>query len=286
MTDAPNNSLPPTRLHSEFIATVPNKIRARWAARDLALRALSLTRRVDRGGGWIRFPYYHHVFDDERTGFARQLDYFARFGEFISLSDAVKLLESDDPIDGCYFCITFDDGFSSCLSGATPILAERDIPALFYLVTGVMGRSLAPDDAIARDVFAFAGRGTTLDFLSWDDCRDMARAGMSFGSHTASHARLATLGPEAVERELRESKKSIENELDQACEHFCAPYGISGHDFDPIRDTPLASAAGYRSFATGTRGAMRQGGDPMSLKRDHIVANWGNHQLHYFLSMP
>ncbi len=286
MTGAPKSGLPPTRLHSEFIATVPNKIRARWAARDLALRALSLTRRIDRGNGWIRFPYYHHVFDDERAGFARQLDYFARFGEFISLSDAVKLLESGDPIDGCYFCITFDDGFSSCLSGATPILAERNIPALFYLVTGLMGQSLTPDEKIARDVFAFAGRGTTLDFLSWDDCRDMARAGMNFGSHTASHARLTALSPEAADQELRGSKRAIENELDQDCDHFCAPYGISGQDFDPARDATLASDAGYRSFATGTRGAMRQGDDALSLKRDHIVANWGNHQLRYFLSMP
>jgi len=278
--------LPPTRLHSEFIATVPNKIRARWAARDLALRALSLTRRIDRGGGWIRCPYYHHVFDDEQAGFARQLDYFARFGEFISLSDAVQLLESGDPINGCYFCITFDDGFRSCLSGATPILAERDIPALFYLVTGLMGQSLSPDDAIARDGFAFAGRGTTLDFLSWNDCRDMERAGMSFGSHTASHARLAALTPEAADHELRESKQTVETEIGQACEHFCAPYGVAGNDYDPARDAPLARAAGYRSFATGARGAMRAGDDPLSLKRDHIVANWGNHQLRYFLSMP
>ncbi len=286
MTDQPANGLSPTRLHSEFIATKPFKIRARWAARDLALRALSLTRRVDCDGGWIRFPYYHHVFDDERGGFERQLDYFSQFGEFISLSDAVTILESGDPIDGCYFCITFDDGFSSCLSGATPILSKRNIPALFYLVTDLMGRSLTPDDAIARDVFAFAGKDTTLDFLSWDDCRDMARAGMSFGSHTKSHARLADLKPETSETELRDSKQAIERELGQVCDHFCAPYGIPDSDFDPARDGASARAAGYRSFATGTRGAMRRGADPLSLTRDQMVANWGNHQLRYFLSQP
>lgn len=278
--------LRPTRLHSEFTATVGGKIRARWALRDLALRALALTRRADHKSGWIRFPFYHHVFEDERAGFARQLDYFSRFGEFVSLSDAVALLESGERIDGCYLCLSFDDGFDSCLSGATPILAERDIPATFYLITGLMGRSLAPDDAIARDVFAFAGSGTTLDFLTWDDCRKMARAGMSFGSHTASHARLSDLDPATAETELRQSKLAIEKELEQACEHFCAPYGIPNLDFDPARDTALARAAGYRSFATGTRGAMRQGADPLCLKRDHILANWGNHQLRYFLSMP
>lgn len=275
----------PTRLHSEFIATVPGQIRARWALRDLALRALALTRRVD-AGDWIRFPFYHHVFDDERADFARQLDYFSGFGEFISLSDAVALLDSGERIDGRYFCLTFDDGFKSCLSGATPILAERGISATFYLVTGLMGRSLAPEDSIARDVFAFAGKGTTLDFLTWDDCREMERAGMRFGSHTTSHARLSALDPDTVETELRDSKQAIESELGRDCDHFCAPYGIAGHDFDPARDGALARAAGYRSFATGTRGPMRRGADPLALKRDHIVANWGNHQLRYFMSLP
>ena len=47
-----------------------------------------------------------------------------------------------------------------------------------------MGRSLPPDDPAAREVFGFRGRGTTLDFLSWDECREMANAGMTFGAHT------------------------------------------------------------------------------------------------------
>jgi peptidoglycan/xylan/chitin deacetylase (PgdA/CDA1 family) len=286
MADAPSRKLPPTRLYSEFVAAVPTGLRTRWAARDFALRALSLSRRVDRENDWIRFPYYHHVFDDERAGFARQLDYYARFGEFVSLSDAVALLESGAAIDGRYFCITFDDGFKSCVTGAAPILAERGVPATFYLVTGLMGRSLTPDDEIARDVFAFAGKATTLDFLTWDDCRGMTRAGMSFGSHTTTHARLAALAPAAAADELRFSRQEIESELGRDCTDFCAPYGIPETDFDRARDGELARDAGYRSFATGTRGPTRRGADPFLLNRDHVLANWGNHQLRYFMSLP
>jgi hypothetical protein len=51
-----------------------------------------------------------------------------------------------------------------------------------------------------------------------------------------------------------------------------------------MRDPSLAREAGYASFASGVRGGMAAGGDPFLLKRDHLLANWGEHQLRYFLS--
>jgi hypothetical protein len=50
--------------------------RLRDAARTTAIAALSTSRDPKRTSGWIRFPYYHHVFDDERQGFARHLRSF------------------------------------------------------------------------------------------------------------------------------------------------------------------------------------------------------------------
>ena len=91
MTSSPS----PTRTYAEFTARQPARIRARSVARDLALRGLSLGRRIG-GRGWIRFPYYHHVFDDERRGFARQLDYLRQFGDFVAIDDAAAMLASDD----------------------------------------------------------------------------------------------------------------------------------------------------------------------------------------------
>ncbi|MBT7356342.1 MAG: hypothetical protein HN809_08080, partial [Rhodospirillaceae bacterium] len=96
---------PPTR-YSDFVAHHAPRQRLRERLRNSAVLALSIGRSISRTGGWVRFPYYHHVFDDERAGFARQLDYLSRFGEFISISDAVALLESGETIDGRYFCIT------------------------------------------------------------------------------------------------------------------------------------------------------------------------------------
>ena len=276
----------PTATYAEFTALDPWHASLRALARDVALRALAVGRRIDDTSDWIRFPYYHHVFDDERTAFARQLDYLAGFGEFISIDDAVALLESGGAIDGRYFCISFDDGLKSCLTGALPILAERGIAAAFYVVTAMIGATLAPDDAAARRDFGFRGRRTSLEFLTWDDCRTMARKGMIIGSHCRAHVRLADLGAGTAMAELSESKAAIEREVGAECGHFCPPYGIPEKDFFLERDGTLARETGYRSLATGWRGAMRQGDDPFRLRRDHLIAGWGKHQLRYFLSLP
>src|SRR5262249_2090761 len=46
-------------------------------------------------------------------------------------------------------------------------------------------------------------------FMSWEALREMARAGMTIGSHTATHAVLASLPEAAQRRELDASRRRI-----------------------------------------------------------------------------
>jgi peptidoglycan/xylan/chitin deacetylase (PgdA/CDA1 family) len=120
--------------------------------------------------------------------------------------------------------------------------------------------------------------------MSWDDCRTLVAGGMTIGSHTRHHARLAELSPAAAKAEMSDSKDDIERALGITCRHFCAPYGLPGRDFNIDRDGRLAREMGFSSLATGLRGPNRPGGDPFSLRRDHVLANWGLYQLRYFLA--
>ena len=273
----------PTRTYREFTALKPFAARARDIVRAAALRLLSLRSNLGTVGNELRFPFYHHVFVDERIGFTAQIDLLRNQGEFISMDDALGLLGGGTPLDGRYFCLSFDDGLKSCFSDAFPILAERQIPAIFYLVSDLVGQSLVANDPVARQVFGFKGASTTLDFLSWDECREMAANGMSFGSHTSTHIHLLSSDTETAHREMQDSKITIEQEVG-ACEHFCPPYGIPGVHYDPVRDPDLARSCGYRSFATGVRGGNPAGADPFSLRRDQLLANWGTYQIRYFLA--
>lgn len=276
------NIPPPIRLYRDFVRNRAPGERLRTIARDAAVWALSFAAPGASGAEWIRFPFYHHVFDDERRGFARHLDFMAGQGDFVSIDQALAMLASGDSLSGRYFCITFDDGFKNNAANALPLLAERGVPAAFFLAAGYIGTDIVRD----RDkLLGFFEDGETLmEFMDWDDCRALAEAGMTVGSHTLTHAHLIDLDGDQVAAELQTSKEVIEENLGRPCLHFCCPWGRPGLDFLPDRDPGIAAAQGYRSFLTTARGASAPGADPMAIRRDHLLANWSPRQLRYFFA--
>ena len=274
----------PTDSYHEWLGPTSTSQKIRAMFRNLTIGALSVGKDIKNTANWIRFPYYHHVFSDEMRGFEHQIRYLKNFGEFIGLNDATNLLNTGKEIKGRYFCLTFDDGLSCCYKYALPIISDLEIPATFYVVTNMVGKSFEPASLVARGVFGFKGQNTSVEFLTWDQCRASVQVGVTIGSHTKSHRKLSDLTLNEVRTELIESKLEIETHTGIVCEHFCAPYGFPGKDFDLKRDGQLARESGYRSFATGCRGVNKIGDSSFALKRDHLLANWGIPQLRYFFS--
>lgn len=272
----------PVKTYRDFIAGQSLLDRARGVARKAAILALSAGRSPDDNEGWIRFPFYHHIFDDERPGFARQLDFMASHGDFIGLDDAVNMLESGASISGRYFCVSFDDGFKNWITNAVPILLDHGVPAAFFVAAGYIGTSVERDRE--KLLGFYDSRDLLMEFLSWDDCREMADAGMTIGSHTMNHVHLTDLDDDGVEAELADSKQLIEAELGRACVHFCCPFGRANIDYRPDHHPAIALRIGYRTFLATTRGAVRQGASLMGIPRDHLLAGWENYQLRYFFS--
>lgn len=256
--------------------------RARAVARNAAVFALSIGKAIDQSHGWIRFPYYHHVFDDERDGFARQLRYLRNFGEFVGIDQAVDWWQNDERIDGRYFCVTFDDGIRNQFTNAVPILVEQDIPACFFIPSGFVGQNTVDTPALAR-CLSRAPVGP-VEFVTWDDCRTLRVAGMTIGSHTGGHRRLADLCEEESRSELRTSKATLEGQTGGPVRHFAAPWGMPGVDYIEHRDVRIAIEEGFRSFATTRRGPNTAPTSRLAIRRDLLLARWERHHLRYFFS--
>ena len=179
------------RNYAELNKLISLTMRIRSFSRSLLIRMLSELRHIDIEREWIRFPFYHHVFDDERKGFEAQLKYMKSYGDFVSLEHAVAMMESSERIGGRYFCVSFDDGFKNCVTNALPILIENDCPAAFFVATDYIGCDVTRDRATVNNFFSRSmyPKNVLIDFMDWDDCGNLVDAGMTIGALPAATSR-------------------------------------------------------------------------------------------------
>jgi peptidoglycan/xylan/chitin deacetylase (PgdA/CDA1 family) len=228
-----------------------SELRARPGLQGRVLAPAGTFRRLPRTSA-LYFPFYHDVPPQYARQLRRHLETFRALGPFVSWDDALAILAGDRPLTAPHFCLSFDDGDPTWVDVVAPLLDSLRIPATFFVI---------------------ADRIDGGDGLTWQDCRDLRGAGHSVGSHTRSHRRLLDLDDPAATDEIRGSKATIEDQLGVAVPDFAAPYGWPGRDYTD-RHVQLARAAGYRSFASTFRTAMRPGDSPMFVHRQGLHPAW------------
>jgi peptidoglycan/xylan/chitin deacetylase (PgdA/CDA1 family) len=101
--------------------------------------------------------------------------------------------------------------------------------------------------------------------MSADQLREIRASGVTIGSHTMNHPRLAGLSPAHCRRELAGSKAALEDLLGEEVRHLCYPYGSFGTD--TLR---AAAEIGYLSATTCLRGPVEPGDHALALPRKAI----------------
>jgi len=140
--------------------------------------------------------------------------------------------------------ITFDDGFKDNYQAAWPILKEFGFTGTFFVVTGKI------------DSYN----------LDWEDLKQLVENGNSIGSHSVTHRDLSSLNAAQQEKELRESKRTLEEGLGAPIKAFCFPYGKYNKT-----TLSLLPELGYSLSFTTRSGKVCFGDDEYLLKRVHVV---------------
>jgi len=167
---------------------------------------------------------YHHVDGPARTKYSvtslqltDQLTALENQGyKFISLAQLEKFLLRTENIPPKSAVITFDDGNYNIYKKAYPLLQQKKIPFAFFVYP------------------ASVNKGHAANCADWADLREMAKHGVTIGSHSLNHPFL-TKPPQKIKtsaeynewlyQELVVSKKIIEKKTGQKIKYFAVPYG-------------------------------------------------------------
>jgi CelD/BcsL family acetyltransferase involved in cellulose biosynthesis/peptidoglycan/xylan/chitin deacetylase (PgdA/CDA1 family) len=101
--------------------------------------------------------------------------------------------------------------------------------------------------------------------LRWEEVRQMAACGISFGAHTVNHPVLSKISDADMRREILVSKKTIENRLQKPVAHFAYPFG-QPPDFN-AQTKIIIQESGFKTAVTTVWGLNEPTADPYELRR-------------------
>jgi peptidoglycan/xylan/chitin deacetylase (PgdA/CDA1 family) len=185
-----------------------------------------------------------------KNRFRRQMDELIASGlPCLSLDETLAAARAG----GKGYCLSFDDGFRNVYDHVLPVLQSRQLKAIQFIVAGLIGLDDAWDRVIGEPV---------QPLMDDAQIREWLVAGHEIGSHTLTHARLASLPPEQARKEIFDSKKRLEDRFGCPIRHFCYPYG----DYNAqVRD--FVAEAGYASACTIEFGVNDAAVGPYDLRR-------------------
>lgn len=243
---------------------------------------ITLLERMQRptGGPFLRCLYCHYVFDDQTVAFERLLLCLQQKGQFVDTATCLRMARGEQPIDGCYFHLSFDDGFRNNYVNAVPILRRLRIPCLFFVPSSYLGGDYDAVRHYCTEATDYAG---VIEMLRWSDLEQMLEDGFDIGSHTRTHARFSDIStsPERMRKEILGSKQELEHRLGYTCSTISWPYGtIDDADHQSLK---MVKQSGYEACFGAFRGTVVAGKTNLfAIPRHHFEAQWPLVHVAYF----
>ena len=187
--------------------------------------------------------------------FSRQMAFLKEHGyRTVTMKQVLKFINYQEPLPRKAVAITIDDGYHSVYEEAYPILKKYNFTATLFIYTDFIGNSP--------------------NALTWDQLREMHKAGFEVESHTISHADLTRKHKDESEveyrqrirRELQVPRTVIRKNLGEEAVWLAYPYGRLNHLV-----ITMAREAGYRGGLTVIRGSNPFFSDPFRVRRYQVM---------------
>ena len=171
--------------------------------------------------------------------FAEQLTWLQRSGlRGVSVATLTQAMRAGRA--GGLVGITFDDGYTSVLDTALPVLDRHGFGATAFIISDRIGGTNEWDE------------GPVWPLLDVGGVRELAAAGVEIGSHSATHPHLAGVAARRQAAEVTASRGRLEDLLSAPVPGFAYPYGsmdeaaryavgAAGYEYACAVETPRSS---------------------------------------------
>ena len=214
---------------------------------------------------------YHRVNDELRDSVTVSIEQFdqmmTNIKKYYPIASIENIIAGDLPRNTArpIICVTFDDGYRDNYDYAVPILLKHQIPAAFFVSTGMIGQ----ERGFAHDLDKL---GYALPNMTWQQIQQMYQHGFTIGSHTVNHFNCGKGSAEEVHRELLGSKRVLQRELGRNEVIFAYPFGKKT-DISP-QALEIVKHLGYSACLSAYGGINKGGVDRYNILRTGINYNF------------
>ncbi|MBL7670545.1 MAG: polysaccharide deacetylase family protein [Bdellovibrionaceae bacterium] len=157
--------------------------------------------------------------------------------------------------------LTFDDGYRNNLKNAVPLLGQYKMKAVFFLLADLQVTTNSWDQE-------------TMPLLNATERQELAKTDSEIASHGFRHERITKMTEDEALHELRDSRRSLEDEFSRKILTFGFTYG----DSNPL-SARLAENAGYEYAVNTDQGGLHLEEHPYQVFRINIFPKDGPQQL-------
>ncbi len=188
--------------------------------------------------------------------FRRQLDHLAKDGyQVVPLAVIAESVAAGRTLPAKTVAITIDDGYRSTYTEAWPLLRRYGFPFTVFLYVEAVERRYR-------------------NFLTWEQIREMAAAGVDFQDHSYSHPRFGSRPAGAddaayrrwIRDDLFRSRAILQERLGKPVRYLALPYG----EYNRIVLDTVAEL-GYEAVFSQDPGAVSGASDRLRLPREPIL---------------
>lgn len=195
--------------------------------------------------------------DVSTKNFKKQINFLKSNFNFISLNQVVDHMEGKILLKKPSVALTFDDGYADLVDNLVPLLLKENIPAAVFVLSD-------PKKADRTEL------ANNKKIISIKQVLKLKNIGWIIGSHGATHACL--LDKTNLEKEIKQSKKKLENVLHSNIKYFAYPKGLYNQ-----RVLKKVKLAGFKAAFTTSPGFIFKRTNRHKIPRlgiDHTHSIW------------